>query len=71
MPMQTKRKMLNNPQYLRLRTEKGFAIKRITTEYLPAGEDRWQLEPIAHDPDLTVKLAIPPTGINRLKRPRL
>ena len=63
--------MLNNPEYYRLRTKQGLAIKRITTEYLPAGEDKWQLEPIAHNPDLTVKLTVPPTGINRLKRPKL
>ncbi len=58
---------MNNPQYFRLLS--GF--KRIVVEYLPAGANQWQLEPIDCDDDESIRLSKEPVGIATLKRPRI
>ena len=44
----------------------GF--KRVVTEFLPAGQTTWQLDPFEHDPEDTQKLSQPAVGIENLKR---
>lgn len=58
-----------NPEYFRLIKGNDFAgFKRIVTEYLPPGSDRWQLEPVEHDADNITRLSRPAVGIESLKR---
>lgn len=63
---------MRNPEYFRLVKSGRFAgFKRIVTEYLPAGGSEWRLSRIDHDPEETVSLRGPATGIERLKRERI
>ena len=45
-------------------------IKRVVTEYLEAGSEKWQLQPPVV-PFESTNLSSPPMGIERLKRPKL
>ena len=45
----------------------GF--QRIVVEYLSAGGDRWQLEPIPYDSELSTKISQPPVTIINMQRP--
>ncbi len=63
---------MKNPKYFRLIKDGQFVgFKRDVTEYLPAGDDRWQLDQIEHDPDETQKLIGPAIGIATLKREKI
>lgn len=66
--------MKNNPEYFRLikeenSTEHFQGFKRIITEHLPAGSDKWQLEEIEHTE--AVLLSYKPSGISLTKRAKL
>jgi len=64
-------KKMKNPEYFRLIKDGSFVgFKRIVTEYLPAGFNRWQFDPIEHDSEDTRKLSRPAMGIVALKRER-
>jgi len=59
-----------NPQYYQLIKDRHIiGFKRVVTEYLPAGANQWQLEPIGHDE--SYQLSVLPMGIEGLKRPSL
>lgn len=63
---------MKNPEYFRLTKDGQFVgFKRIVTEYLPAGHDRWSLDQVEHDPDETRKLSKPAIGTESLKRLRI
>jgi len=63
---------MKNPEYFRLIKNGCFVgFKRIVTEYLPAGHDKWQLARIDHDPEETQRLSRPAVGIEALKRERI
>ena len=64
---------MNNPIYYRLTGEKGnFAgFKRLVTEYLQPGHNKWQLSEIPHDPELTEKLSKPGMGTATMKREKI
>lgn len=68
---------MQRPKYQRLlkEDEKGGSVfvgfKRTVTQYLPAGGDMWQNQPIDYSPELTVNLAQPAMGIECLKRARI
>jgi len=67
------RNEMNNPVYYRLIGEKDnfVGFKRIVTEYLPAGHNRWQLADIPHDPERTEKLSKPGMGTATLGREKI
>lgn len=58
---------MTNPQYYLL-THKG--LKRVITEYLLDGEDKWTLEPIECD-DYDVYKWNPPDNMKKLPRAKL
>jgi len=64
---------MKNPEYYRLIDKDGSFVgfKRIVTEYLPAAATRWQLRPLVHDSDRTVKLGQPAMGIATLGREKI
>ncbi|MBA7644387.1 hypothetical protein ES703_52131 [subsurface metagenome] len=63
---------MKNPEYFRLIKDGQFVgFKRIVTEYLPAGHDRWQLDRIEANPDETRKLSKPAIGTESLKREKI
>ena len=63
------REKMKNPVYFRLiKDEKFVGFKRVVTEFLPAGHNTWQLDPIEHNPDDTQILNRPAVGIENLKR---
>lgn len=68
---------MNNPCYIRLikKDDNGMhrfvGVKRMTTEFWKPGSNKWQLEPLDHDSDDSINLAVPPIGIASLRRPRL
>lgn len=63
---------MKNPEYFRLIKDGQFVgFKRIVTEYLPAGHDRWQLDQVEHDPNETKRLSNPAIGTESLKRERI
>ena len=64
---------IDNPQYYRLfktsgGIKRGVGNKRVITEYLANDGNRWQREPIDHDPDENIKLQVPPSGIEVMPR---
>ena len=61
-----------NCQYNRLTDDDGrfIGFSRVIVEFLPAGADKWQIEPIGKDLQV-VRLTKPPMGIARLPRARL
>lgn len=60
---------MRNPEYFRLNKDRQFVgFKRVITEYLPAGKDKWQLDPIEHEPKETEKLSRPAVGIGNMQR---
>lgn len=60
---------MKNIVYFRLiKDEKFVGFKRVVTEFLPAGQKIWQLDPIEHNPEGTQKLSRPAMGIENLKR---
>jgi len=63
---------MKNPVYYRLVKDENFVgIKRVVTEFLPAGYATWQLDPIECDEAETKKLGSPPMGVAVLKRERI
>ena len=59
--------MAKNPQYKRLMLNGQFVgVGRTMTEFLPAGGDLWQLEPIDYNPDESVLLSQAPFGLDKL-----
>ena len=64
---------MGNPEYYRLIGKDGSFVgfKRIVTEYLPAGATRWQLKPLVHDSDRTMKLSQPAMGVATLGREKI
>ena len=51
---------MKNPGYFRLIKDGNFVgFKRVITEYLPAGQTKWQFDPIEHDDEDTQKLSKP------------
>lgn len=70
--LRCERSRMNNPVYYRLIKDGSFVgFKRIVTEYLSAGHNRWQLEPFPHDSEATQKLSSPATGIETLGREKI
>ena len=67
------RNNMKNPVYYRLLDEKDHFVgfKRIVTEYLPAGHNKWQLAEIPHDPERTEKLGKPAMGTSKMKREKI
>ena len=60
---------MKNPEHFRLIKDGNFVgLKRVITEYLPAGQNKWQFNPIEHD--ASQKLSKPAMGIETLKRER-
>lgn len=64
---------MDNPVYYRLIGEKGnfVGFKRIVTEYLDAGANRWHFLEIPHDPERTQKLSKPAMGTATLGREKI
>ena len=70
--MNTGERDMKNPEYFRLSKDGHFiGFKRVVTEFLPIGGDKWQLRHFEHDEDQTQKLSKPALGIEALKRPRI
>ena len=66
------RNNMKNPVYYRLMKDGKFAgFKRIVTEWLPLGANRWQLDSIPHDDFDTEKLSKPAMGTAKLKREKI
>lgn len=66
------RNEMNNPVNYRLMKDGKFAgFKRIVTEWLPPGANRWQLDSIPHDEEETQKLSKPAMGTATLGRERI
>lgn len=65
--------MVKNPVYFRLINKDGYFVgfKRVITEYLQAGGDRWRLDPVEHDAGESQRLSRPAVGIMSLKRAKL
>ena len=59
--------------YKRLMDSKRHFVgfQRTITEYLPAGTNKWQLEVIEHNDELSCKTSIPPRNIVNMKRPSM
>ncbi len=61
---------MKNPQYFRLyRDGEVVGFKRVITEYLPMGQNKWLLEQVQHCE--AMKLAVAPLGISTLNRPEV
>lgn len=66
------RSEMKNPVYYRLMKNDCFAgFKRIVTEYLSPGSNRWQLNPVPHDPKETEKISQPAMGTATLGREKV
>ncbi len=59
--------------YKRLMDDKEHFVgfQRITTEYLPAGTDKWQLEAIDYNDELSCNISRPPQNIISMQRPSM
>lgn len=63
---------MKNPVYFRLIKDGMFVgFKRVVTEYLPASQNRWQLDPMDHNEEENQKLSKPAMGIATLGREKI